>query len=168
MPLTFRHYRPSSSSEYPVMINRVDVNNQPVTGEYYLFPVEAYRHKETCEINSVKVEIIDNKPLYIPLGKSSPTYKIQFKTRTISEFNMWYTVLGNDVLEVLISDYEEFPVTSFWNVETISHNELPGSAFTKSDTLVGKQLIWFDYELELSRSFTSAAGVDRPILPEEL
>lgn len=161
MSLIFHHYRPSGSSEYPVTINRVDSNNKKVDGECYLFSIDPHRQEETIEINSVKVEIIDNKPLYIPLGCSILTYKIQFKTKTIAEFNMWYTLLGNDILKVILSDYDEFPINSYWNVETISHRELKGSAYVKSETLVGEQLIWFDYELEISKSIVDAKGIKR-------
>ena len=167
MTLLFQHYRPAGSTEVPVDINRIDETLAAAPGEYYLYTIEPHRHEETSEINSVKVEIIDNKPLFIPLGSSGPSYKIQFKTFEIRSYHTWYTVLGNDILKVLRSDYDEFPVGSYWNVDAISDQELPGSSFTKSDTLKGRQPIIFSFELQLSRSRTDAAGKTRPSIPED-
>lgn len=167
MSLFFQHYRPAGTKEYPVNINRIDENLAAADGEYYLYTINPHRHEESSEINSVKVEIIDNKPLFIPLGSSGPSYKIQFRIFEIRAYHTWYTVLGNDVLKVLTSDYDEFPVGTYWNVDAISEQELPGSSFTKSVTKVGKQLIMFDFELQLSRSRTNAAGKARDLVPED-
>lgn len=158
MPLIFSQYRTAGTVEAIVTRNRVG-NTLP--------RIEVMRHDENKEINSIKVEIIDNKPLYIPLGRSGQTYKIQFKTFDIKKFNAWYTVLGNDVLEVIMSDYAEFPVDSFWVVESFTSAEVIGSAYAcMSDETAayvprGTQPIIMEYELEVSQSITDALGRPR-------
>jgi hypothetical protein len=152
MTLIFKQYRLFNTLEVPVTINRDGLN---------IPDISIYRHDETIEINSIKVEIIDNKPLYIPLGRTDLMYKIQFKTFNILDFNVWYTVLGNDVLNVIDSTYAEFPVDSYWNVESISSHELSGSAYSISDSTPGVQSIIFDHELQLSQSLTDAVGNER-------
>lgn len=133
----------------------------------HLPKISISRHDESVEINSIKVEIIDNKPLYIPLGKTEHTYKCQFKTFTILDFNAWYTVLGNDVLEVISSKYPEFPEGSYWNVENITSRELLGSAHAiisddyEGPINPGEQIIIMEYELEVSKSETDFLGRPR-------
>lgn len=158
MTLIFEQYRTSGTSEVLVTVNR---SNAMLPG------MTVMKHDESKEINSIKVEIIDNKPLYIPLGRSDHIYKCQFKTFNIIQFNTWYSVLGNDILKVVISDYPEFPVGSYWSVESISSTEVPGSAYAvMSDEVAGikqrgSQAIVMEYELELSRSTTDALGRPR-------
>lgn len=158
MTLIFKQYRIFGTAEVPVTINRAGEN---------LPDISIARHDETKEINSIKVEIIDNKPLFIPLGRTGRTYKVQFKTFNIIDFNVWSTVLGNDILKVITSTYAEFPVGSYWNVETFSSSELPGSAYAcMSDeanvsTPRGAQPIIMEYELEVSESTSNAIGSPR-------
>lgn len=158
MTLIFEQYRTAGTTEVLVTVNRAG-NTLP--------DIKVSRHDETKEINSIKVEIIDNKPLYIPLGRTDQTYKVQFKTFNIRSFNVWYTVLGNDILKVITSTYPEFPVGSFWSVETFSSSEMPGSAYaymseeSEVHTPRGDQTIIMEYELELSKSITDALGRPR-------
>jgi hypothetical protein len=160
MTLTFTHYRPSGNVEYLVNIGREVAGVMPA--------MQVQRHSEVTEINSVKVEIIDNKPLYIPLGRSDLEYKFQFRTFNIRDFSAWYTVVGNDILNVALSTYKEFPVGSYWNVENITERELPGSSFSISPGDVkGNQAIVYEFELEVSRSLKDAASKDRPTISED-
>lgn len=158
MTIVFSQYRAADSIEILVTINR---------SGGVIPAVEVSRHDETKEINSIKVEIIDNKPLYIPLGRTDQMYKIQFKTFTISDFNAWYSVLGNDVLKVISSSYAEFPVDSYWSVENISSSEVLGSAsaYLSEEAVVsvprGTQVIIMEYELQLSASLVDVIGRPR-------
>jgi hypothetical protein len=158
MTLIFEQYRSAGTSEILVTTSRTG-NTLP--------SIEVGRHDESKEINSIKVEIIDNKPLYIPLGRTDQVYKIQFKTFKLIDFNVWYTVIGNDVLKVINSSYAEFPIGSYWNVENISSTEDPGSpsAFMSNDVIGGitrgNQPIIMEYELQLSESFVDLLGRPR-------
>ena len=158
MPIIFSQYRVAGVEESLVSVNRTGLN---------LPTIKLARHDEKKEINSIKVEIIDNKPLFIPLGRSDQTYKVQFKTFTILDFNAWYTVLGNDVLKVIMSDYAEFPEDTYWVVESCSSSEVIGSAYacmseeSAAYTPRGTQPIIMEYELELSLSLTDAIGRPR-------
>ena len=158
MTLIFEQYRSAGTSEILVTTSRTG-NTLP--------SIEVGRHDESKEINSIKVEIIDNKPLYIPLGRTDQVYKIQFKTFKLIDFNVWYTVIGNDVLKVINSSYAEFPVNSYWSVESITHSEFPGSpsAFMENDIIGnisrGNQPIIMEYELQLSESFVDLLGRPR-------
>ena len=158
MTLIFSQYRPTGTAEVLVTRNRYG-NTLP--------NIEVGKHDENKEINSIKVEIIDNKPLYIPLGRTDQLYKIQFKTFTIRDFNPWYTVLGNDVLKVINSSYTEFPVGSYWSVESLTSSEVIGSAYAcMSDETAaiiprGTQPIIMEYELQVSQSLTDILGKPR-------
>lgn len=158
MTLVFSQFRSFNTIEVPVTVNRIGEN---------LPNIEVGRHDESKEINSIKVEIIDNKPLYIPLGRSDHTCKLQFKTFTLFNFNVWYSVLGNDVLKVINSSYTEFPIGSYWNVESMTSTEVPGSptAHMSEDSIGGisrgNQNIIMEYELQLSKSYTDALGRPR-------
>ena len=154
MPLVFSQLRMFNSLEVPVTVNRAGTLNLP--------EIEIKRNGGAQEINSIKVEIIDNKPLYIPLGKTGLTYKGQFALFNILDFHVWYTVLGNDVLKVEESTYDEFPVGTYWNVESFTHQEMPGSTYAKSvHTTPGEQFMNFECELELTKSLTDAVGRPR-------
>ena len=158
MTLIFEQYRAANNAEVLITLNRQG---------NYLPDINVSKHDESKEINSIKVEIIDNKPLYIPLGRTDQTYKCQFKTFTILDFNIWYTVLGNDVLKVITSDYPEFPVGTYWAVENITSSEVPGSTYAvmsadaELTAVRGMQPIIMEYELELSKSITDILGKPR-------
>ena len=158
MTLIFEQYRATGTVEVLVTVNRQG-NTLP--------NIEVSKHDESKEINSIKVEIIDNKPLYIPLGRTDQMYKVQFKTFKLVDFNVWYSVVGNDVLKVIDSTYAEFPIGSYWNVENISSTEDPGSpsAVMSSDVIGGitrgNQPIIMEYELQLSESLTDLLGRPR-------
>ena len=158
MTLIFEQYRATGTAEVLVTVNRQG-NTLP--------NIEVSKHDESKEINSMKVEIIDNKPHYIPLGRTDQMYKVQFQTFKLVDFNVWYSVVGNDVLKVIDSTYAEFPIGSYWNVENISSTEDPGSpsAFMSNDVIGGitrgNQPIIMEYELQLSESLTDLLGRPR-------
>lgn len=158
MTLIFEQYRATGTAEVLVTVNRLGTT---------LPNIEVGKHDESKEINSIKVEIIDNKPLYIPLGRTDQMYKIQFKTFNLFNFNVWYTLVGNDVLKVLDSTYAEFPVGSYWSVENVSSSEDPGSPSAvmsdspKGNITRGNQPIIMEYELQLSESLTDPLGRPR-------
>jgi len=71
------------------------------------------------------------------------------------------------VLKVIASNYAEFPIDSYWSVESISSSENIGSARAyMSDEVAsivprGTQPIIMEYELELSESLSDALGRPR-------
>jgi hypothetical protein len=136
--LYFQHFRPVSETLTitrkfkPYFVNRfsdddiLDLTNSQQKS--CLNSVSISSAKSDYKINDIRVAIMDNKPIVIPLGKTGPSYKVKFKMFYLYDFNAWYSILANDILLVLGSSLVEFEKDTYWDVDEITIDRGAGSA----------------------------------------